>query len=205
MLDFVLNGWDVIKVIRFGSRVYGTANKDSDTDYIVIVEGKDIDEDICFTNIDFHFYSIDIWNKMCDNNDIRCIEAYFSDDIHWLKGTKDDIKIDYDKIRAEFSRVASNSWVKCKKKLTIEKDYNPRIAKKSLFHSLRILIFGLQLMTREKIYNFSLANIYYDEIMTCENDWEVLKLKYQPIYNKLKSEFRLKHSKRMNLIQNKLK
>jgi hypothetical protein len=107
----------------------------------------------------------------------------------------DEFEIDYDKIREEFSRIASNSWVKCKKKLIIEKDYNPYIAKKSLFHSLRILMFGIQIMKLGKIVDFSEANIYYKDIMDSPNDWEYLKEKYQPIYNKLKSEFRLEHSK----------
>lgn len=199
MLDMVLKGHDVLKVIRFGSRVYGTANMDSDTDYIVITNDKEHEESISFTDVDFHFYSIDIWNRMCSENNIRCVEAYFSSDEHWLKGEKDKIEIDYDNIRSEFSRIASNSFVKCNKKLTVEKDYNPRIAKKSLFHSLRILSFGIQIMKFGGIYNFRSANVYYDEIMTCENDWDMLKSKYQPIYNKLKSDFRFAHTRRMEI------
>lgn len=199
MLDIVIGHKNVLKVIRFGSKVYGTASEYSDNDYVVVLDGENVYEQVEYEGDDFHFISIDIWNTMCDMHDIRCIEAYFTDESHWLKGEKDTIDIDFDMIRSEFSQIASNSWVKCKKKLTVEKDYNPYIAKKSLFHSLRILEFGRQIMKFGFIYDFTRANIYFDEIMSYNDDWEQLKERFQPIYNDLKTQFKKAQRKRNDL------
>lgn len=196
MLELMLNDEKVLKVIEFGSTVYGSRTKDSDTDYIVVTTDDVIIKEISCNNKDFQLYPISIWKTMCSLNDIKCIEAYFCDDKHWLKGKRDDIKLNYTYIRSGFSTIASNSWVKCKKKLTIEEDYNPWIAKKSLFHSLRIILFGIQIMKYGKIVSFREANIYFDQIMVCYDDWEELKEKFQPTYNKLKTEFRLAHEER---------
>ncbi len=81
--------------------------------------------------------------------------------------------------------------MKCKKKLTVEKDYNPYIGKKSLWHSFRILMFGIQMLETGKIYDYSCANFLYDEIVNNpENDWNYYKEKYQKLYNSYKSKFR---------------
>lgn len=185
-------------IIEFGSKVYGTNTKKSDTDYIIIVDtNRDIvNPYITYGDKDCHFCTVQEWEQMCAIHDIRCIEAYFTDNKHYLKGERDNIALDYRLIRIEVSRVASNSWVKCKKKLTIEEDYNPYIAKKSLFHSLRILEFGRQIMKFGGIYDFTKANIYFDEIMNYNDDWEELKERFQPIYNDLKTQFRSAHTKR---------
>jgi hypothetical protein len=81
--------------------------------------------------------------------------------------------------------------VKCKKKLTVTEDFAPRIGKKSLWHALRILDFGTQILQHGKIINFQSMNHLYDEIVNnpCD-DWEFYKHKYQPIYNALRSAFR---------------
>src|SRR5690606_16367271 len=94
-------------------------------------------------------------------------------------------------LRRSISAVASNSFVKCKKKLIKGPDYNPYIAKKSLFHSLRILDFGIQIATHGKIMDFSSCNHLYRDIMSIESDdWEIFKEKYTPLANSLKSKFK---------------
>lgn len=64
---------------------------------------------------------------------------------------------------------------------------------KSLFHSLRIINFGIQLCKNNEIDFESqkeLWNEIYEEYIY-KKDWEYLKNKYKPIYNSLMSEFRL--------------
>ena len=96
------------------------------------------------------------------------------------------------KIREQFSRTASNSWVKCKKKLVVEDSFNPRVGKKSLWHSLRIIEFGIQILRTGKINNYGCVNHLYDPIVNnTHNDWEHYQHYYQPIYNAKKSMFRL--------------
>ncbi|MNR15785.1 hypothetical protein D3C85_1323410 [compost metagenome] len=81
----------------------------------------------------------------------------------------------------------------------MEKDYNPYIAKKSLFHSFRILKYGIQIAKYGRIFDYTEANYLWEEINSFEtNDWEFFKTKYQPVYNELKSQFKLEAPKKEN-------
>lgn len=182
---------DILNCYLHGSRVYGTDTEQSDFDYIVI---KTFTEPCTETrgNEDFSYYSKDDWNRMALNNDVDFIECLFLPDCYKCKETFiPDWYLDKEKIRSNFSRTASNSWVKCKKKLTIEKDFAPYIGKKSLWHSFRLLNFGCQLLQFNEIIDYTSVNYLYDEIVHNDiTDWNYFKQKYQPLYNSFKSEFR---------------
>jgi predicted nucleotidyltransferase len=114
------------------------------------------------------------------------------------------------KIRKSFSKKASNSFVKCKKKFVVESG-KERVGRKSLWHSLRIIMFGIQVATHGYIYDFGEANVYYKDVVLnllpqdcdvftkekCPQDadenewvWEQYKRKYTSIKNNLMSKFR---------------
>ncbi len=113
------------------------------------------------------------------------------------------------KIRQSFSKKASNSYVKCKKKFVVESG-KERVGRKSLWHSLRIILFGVQVATHGYIYDYTEANKYYKDIVLNylpeddesfqkeeligqdENEWvwEQYKKKYGVIKNNLMSTFR---------------
>ena len=113
-----------------------------------------------------------------------------------LKETKKfDLNVDKDLIRKNISSTASNSFVKCKKKLTVQDSYSPRIGKKSLWHSIRLLDFGTQIMNFGKIVNYQSVNNIYNQSMEAQDNWNYLKEQFQPIYNKYHSEFKLAHNK----------
>lgn len=187
---------NAINIYAFGSIVYGTVNDKSDKDYIVIIPDHLYQqEQFHYKNQDFNFCKESDWMKMICNNDIRCLECHYLKEKFIIKETKKyDLNLNPNKIRKEISTIASNSFVKCKKKLTVEKDFNPYIAKKSLWHSLRLLLFGIQLMQYKNIYNYQEGNRYYNKIVNNENnDWNYYKKIYQPVYNQLKSQFKLAH------------
>ena len=191
VIDLALN------VYRYGSDVYGTSqNKISDHDFIVIVPNEYIELDAtqaeCENN-QYSFYTKDTWQRKLDNNDVDAMETYFLPNQFVIKETiKFITEIKIDKIRENFSRTASNSFVKCKKKLTVQKDFAPRTGKKSLWHSMRILNFGIQILKHGRILNYSSMNHLYEAIVGNESDdWEYYKRTYQGAYNALKTEFRL--------------
>ena len=87
------------------------------------------------------------------------------------------------------SQKANHSFVKAKKKIEVEKDYY--VGWKSLFHSLRILVFGIQIAKEGCISDYSAANDYWHEIREANQyDWSYFKSKYQPEHNRLATEFR---------------
>jgi hypothetical protein len=186
-----------LNIYCYGSFVYGTYQEGiSDKDFIVIVPDKFYDFDLSQfeqANNQYSIYTKSTWQKKLDNNDVDAIETYFLPDKYKVKETEIfKTNINPEKIRENFSRVSSNSFVKCKKKLTVEKDYNPRVGKKSLWHSLRIVDFGIQILKHGYIKNYSSMNHFHDEIVNNKsNDWNIYKEKYQSIYNALKTEFRL--------------
>lgn len=74
------------------------------------------------------------------------------------------------------------------------------IGKKSLFHSLRIADFGIQIAKEGKITSFTKPyskNLVNESYMSLLNDvmslntWDELKEKYQNIANNLRTEFRI--------------
>ncbi|WP_286077485.1 nucleotidyltransferase domain-containing protein [Thomasclavelia cocleata] len=187
------NNPNILNIYQHGSRVYGTASEKSDYDYICIVEDDFFDKEILLEgNHDYHFVSKSYWIKKCKDNNLDFCECYFLPDEYKVKETfVPEFTLKKSKLRSNFSHISSNSFVKCKKKLTVEKDYNPYIGKKSLWHSFRILMFGIQMLETGKIYDYSCANFLYDEIVNNpENDWNYYKEKYQKLYNSYKSKFR---------------
>ena len=193
MLDFLEKA---LNIYEYGSVVYGTyIDGKSDKDYIVIVpDDYAINTDqVEYENCHYNIFHAATWQKKLNNNEVDAIEVYFMPKKHVIKETVVfTTQIISSKIREQFSRTASNSWVKCKKKLIVEDSFNPRVGKKSLWHSLRIIDFGTQILLTGSIYNYSSMNHLYKEIVECvNNDWKYYQDKYQPIYNKMKTEFRL--------------
>lgn len=186
-----------ICIYHYGSYVYGTFEKDkSDYDYIVIIpnEYKEYDfEQFEQEKNQYSFYTEKSWQNKLDNNDVDAIEMFFLPQQYKIKENKEFYtEIKKEKIRENFSKVASNSYVKCKKKLEVVESYNPRIGKKSLWHSLRILYFGIQVLTNGKISDYTEANYLYEPIVSSDNNkWEYYKITYKPLYNELKTKFRL--------------
>jgi hypothetical protein len=182
----------------FGSMVYDTHLPGSDCDFIVVHDGECTDH-ISYGDIDINLYSEDDFRRMLDDNRIDALECMYIPDA-CIEHITFDVTINLDKLRRSISAICSNSYVKCKKKLADGEDY---IGKKSLFHSLRIADYGIQLARFGKIASFTvpISNTLspnYDsfsdlwiEILCEYTTWEELNDKYKSIANSIRSEFRL--------------
>ena len=153
------------------SFVYGTANKSSDKDMVFVVPDSfsefldnypnSIYEYNPPTNIqsvqyklfarpDFQFLTESTYINLIRKFDIMAMESLFIPSEFIYFGNPDNYIQYFNKddkwgIRQSISATASNSWAKAHKKMTVEKDLDIYKGKKSLFHSLRILMFGNQL------------------------------------------------------------
>lgn len=181
---------DDILIFPYGSRVYGTNKNNSDYDYIVVVPDNSklkTGSEISYDNLDLHIYQKTDFKNQLDLHKINILECWYNPS----NNVKNLFKFKLDKflLRDSISQKASHSFVKAKKKIEVEKDYF--IGLKSLFHSLRILNFGTQIAKNNSI-DFSAANFYWDEIKNINSfDWNSIKEKYQPEYNRLSTEFRI--------------
>lgn len=183
-----LSDKDVV-LIPYGSRVYGTHKEDSDYDYMAIVPAnrKNTGEEYVRNKINIHIYNRYDFQQQLTQHKIHTLEAYCMPG--GLISGQFNFKLDITKLRHELSAKASHSFVKAKKKIEKEKDFY--VGWKSLFHSLRILNFGLQMATQGKIRDYGAANQFWFDIRDAqEYNWDYFKQKYQPIYNELATEFR---------------
>lgn len=216
-----VSGTDTLNIYPYGSKVYGTATEKSDDDFIIVmtdegfantydlrviygvVEAKDGTAKTagirCSDGVGYVFdgtiYSKSAFEEKILAHEVSVLECLWLPPGTAVKNEHDfskDFILDLPTLRESFSSKASNSFVKAKKKFTVEKDRSPYLAKKSLFHSLRILVFGMQIASYGRIINYSAANRFWYKINRNPSErWEDYKAEWQPIYNRLSSAFRL--------------
>lgn len=208
-LNLLLNE-TFIHIDFWGSDIYGTTSEKSDKDIVLIYESDKEIYDVIQTkdypnlftdelsNVDLHIISSRTFQRLLNEHNIMALEVYYH--------SKDflqnyfEFKLNLDTLRRSVSAVCSNSWSKARKKLEIpeEDDY---IGLKSLFHSIRILSFGIDIAKDNKI---DYLNVLIDgEKISCSNFWHSLqqkyesgwrwpefKAKYTPLQNANATEFR---------------
>lgn len=176
----------IMKTYQYGSRVYGSHHKDSDYDFIVVVKSdEELKYTVNLTNSSFIVYSEELFIQKIKEHEISILECIFQE-------PNDEYRkhfvLDKEILRRSISSVASNSYCKYRKKLNQGDIY---IGKKSLFHSLRILGFGIQIALTGRIVNYSAYNHFSERIMIMpSSDWKVYQTMFQPVYNRLKTNFK---------------
>lgn len=194
----LINNSNNLNVYRFGSIVYGTNSKDSDEDFIVVTKEK-----VISNNINVHYYTIIEFQTLLDNHDIQMLECFYlpynskfilkKEQVFTLN--KNDI-IDKYKLRIAISTITSNSWVKGKKKLVVQGDYGKYLAIKSVFHSIRILDYGIQIAQHNKIVDYTSMNyVMFDLLkLSVEYDyielWNMIEARYKKLFNNKSSIFK---------------
>lgn len=191
MIEKYLSDPNFLNIYRFGSQVYKTNSERSDEDFICIVGEK-----LPSIDINLHIYNKIEFQHFLDEHNIQMLECFFLPNEYKLKEMiKLNFTINLNKLRSSISTASNGSWVKGKKKLTVQADYNKYLGIKSIFHSLRILNFGLQIAKTGKIYDYSIINNIWLDILEISKDkeffelWESIEGKYKKEFNSLKSEF----------------
>lgn len=191
----------VFCIYVFGSRVYSTFGANSDWDIIMVANNSVESTELSGLKrglYNIHVYTPKKFQEDLDWHRINNLECIFAPD--WAKLKEDikwEFKLDLSKIRHSISHISSNSLVKAKKKLQ-QNDYN--IGIKSLFHSIRIPMFGLQIVNFGKIVDFQEANYVWDDLTNknlpqymrnkTEWTWDELDKKWRPTLNSILSQFR---------------
>lgn len=191
-IKILISNDNVLNIYQFGSRVYGSHNPNSDWDYIVVSKLYFDPEDI-----NIHVFTEAQYQLALNRCDIQALECQYCDDEFKLKETiKFKFKVVKSELRRSISTIVSNSWVKGKKKLIVTGDYDQHLALKSIFHSVRILDFGIQIATDDRIVNFCSMNYFYADLRklaeTYQRDelWNKIDEKYRGFYNTQSSVFK---------------
>ena len=193
--DLVL---DAKCLFSYGSRVYGTYSKDSDFDYIYVFDddkAEKLDDQYVFngknTVENISVYGITKFQQMLNDHHISALECYFVPQEHFTSYHQFDFKLNLQQLRKSISEKASHSWVKAKKKLEVEDSRNIYVGKKSLFHSIRIIEFGIQIARYGKIEYYNSGVDLWLRIKDIESqNWKDYEEEFKPIFNEMMSEFR---------------
>ena len=183
----------VQNIYLFGSRVYGNASKTSDWDVIMIAKTSSPESEIKSGDFNIHILSADRFQSGLDQHNIRNIECIMAPD--WAKiqeKHKFNFELNLSRLRHSVSHMNSNSCVKCKKKMT-QGDYY--IGIKSVWHSMRMVMFGSQIARYGKILNWECANQLWIELTSKQWTWEEIDNRFRKYNNELLSGFRIFASK----------
>ncbi len=191
---FNLKDYDILTIYPYGSLVYGTESEKSDYDFIAIFRDGTVKDEFALEkdNCNIHTYNYSSFQKLVDKHKISALECIFlPEDKIICNRKKFNFELNLSTLRSSISEKASHSYVKARKKLEIEKDKNIYIAKKSLFHSFRIVDFGIQIAKYSRILNYDSQNKLWFEILNNSSEnWKDYSDLYKEKHNKLMSEFR---------------
>lgn len=181
---------NLVALYMYGSRVYGTFRKSSDYDFIAVVKKRE-HEQFSDNVININFFDVDAHQHRLNEHEISALETFFlKPEFILLEKKKFVFQLNHSKLRHAISAKSSNSWVKAKKKLTVPESYDLDLGRKSLFHSIRIIDFGIQIAKTGKINDYSSCNPIFKEIMDCYN-WQEMYDEFKQHYNMCCTMFRL--------------
>lgn len=181
----------ILNIYPYGSRVYGTADRESDTDLILVADfAHEQETQAKWPGIDLTIWTAAEFQRLLSEHDPSALECWYLPAEMAIRSREFEFKLDLGKLRRSFSAKASNSWVKAKKKIDVHGDL--RLGRKSLFHSLRILGFGLQIARFGRLLHYDEENSVWRTVMEQGfTSWQPYKDHWQKYYNSLHSEFKV--------------
>lgn len=183
----------VRNIYVYGSRVYGTAAEDSDYDIIVLCGNMLAHEEkkleVKGVKLNIHLITPDkFWSDLAIHN-IMNLECLYAPEWAILQEKMPLPKtIIIKKLIKNNLAQSFSSWRNAKMKLLDGDIYR---GQKSMFHSLRMLMFATQIAEHGEIVDFSCANELFKEIMDSdEYDWDFYKDKYLPLKVELENKLK---------------
>ena len=170
---------EVIAIYPYGSRVYGTAEDNSDHDYIIVMKAGLLPSgayrDNAISNADWTIqgvvYSRTGFKNAINNYEIGALECIFlpEDKIIYM----DEKWVPYFKVTNWNEKAMAKAIIR---KASDSRHYANMASKngdkergiKSMYHAFRILRFGLQLKEHQRIIDFAECNDMYNEFMAIE-------------------------------------
>ena len=171
----------IFNVYVFGSQVYETDTSSSDWDIIIVANNSVESVELRHEQFNIHILTPDKFKEDLKWHKPTILECAFAPPYAKLK---ESIKfnqfiIDKKKLRHAILHTSFMSWKKSKSKIDTS-EYHSAI--KSAFHSIRLIMFGIQIARSGKINNFCEANIIWRRLSekrwtSTELDLEFLQLR----------------------------
>lgn len=181
-------------IYLYGSRIYRTHTVNSDYDVIVVACSLYVNCEIKDGTYNIHITTPDSFADQLRQHDIHCLECIFAPEEAQIQNTidyKKDFSINTGQLKKMILSQSSWAWSKAQRRMEIG---NIIGGAKSLFHSLRILKFGIQILKNGKITNFSEANNLWAKINNSDDiEWETYKKRWINLKKSLTKEFRMQN------------
>jgi predicted nucleotidyltransferase len=179
-------------IYQYGSRVYGCNDSDSDYDIVVVAAYPKAQDIICRygdddTEYNIHIYSPDRFKDDLEKHKMLNLEcAFLPEEFVIMQNDPISFVLKKKKMAKTLLNASHNSWFKAKMRL---RDMDVRRGLKSLYHSLRILMFADQIMDADRIFDYSESNYLWEEIDGCDEvKWDYFKEKYLPFKQLLEQQ-----------------
>jgi len=185
----------ILNIYPYGSKVYGTANENSDDDFIIVYKTSFLPSGAFKDNaissedrmIQGTCYSRAGFIDALNNYQIVALECTFlPDDLVVQKKMSFPLKkLDKKEMAKKLITLASASWHNA---ILSHKDNNILFAKKNIYHSLRILEFGIQIKNHDKIADYGVMNDFKRQLDFRTADFHVRN--YFPRFTELSEELK---------------
>jgi len=168
---------DILNIYPYGSRVYGNANETSDSDYVIVTKAgmlksggfKQNAISNKARNIQGVLYSRSGFIDAINNYEITALECLSLPDEMLIKKAW-NFKIqkweDKEFIKSIIIKMSA-SWYSAD---NYAKDDYKDLAKKGIYHAIRILMFAEQIKEHHKVVDFTVANEFKASIQAIEDD-----------------------------------
>lgn len=168
---------DILNIYPYGSRVYGNASETSDSDYVIVTKAgmlksggfKQNAISNKARNIQGILYSRSGFIDAINNYEITALECLSLPDEMLIKKTW-NFKIqkweDKEFIKSIITKMSA-SWFSAD---NYAKDDYKDLAKKGIYHAIRILIFAEQIKENKKVIDFTAANDFKKLINNIDDD-----------------------------------
>ena len=169
---------EVLNIYPYGSRVYGTNSEQSDYDYIIVTKGSMLKSGAFKQNaissddrmIQGVLYSRGGFMDAINNYEIGALECLSLDPSQVVQ-SKWSFKIGRWNDKELVDHIIQKASASFHIADLQAKEYEQRdLAKKGIYHALRILIFGKQLKVNKKITDFTAANYLKDEFSKIKDE-----------------------------------
>lgn len=168
---------DILNIYPYGSRVYGSATETSDSDYVIVTKAGMLNSggfkqnaiSNKSRNIQGVLYSRSGFIDAINNYEITALECLSLPDEILIKKSW-DFKIQKWEDKAFVKSIItkmSASWYSAD---NYAKDDYKDLAKKGIYHAVRILMFAQQIKDNHRVIDFTIANEFKESIKLIEDD-----------------------------------
>lgn len=176
---------EIHSAVACGSRVYGTANVDSDEDFLVVLHAPTRSEVVFRPGLNVVLQGFDHFQDALRQQSVFALEAFFLPPAHRLKHGKANYTLDRHRLHRAASEKSDADFQKAAKTFALE----PNAARKKLFHSLRVPSFARQIARTGAIHDYGETNSLWEEIATDPvSDWAMVHDRYAALREQLCAE-----------------